>query len=1095
MTLKRLFSVCVVGTVILASCLYGQTTNATLVGGVSDPQSTAVTGATIVVKNLATGLTRQVQTNELGLYRVFPLNPGTYEVTASAPGFKGKVSSNIVLELASNVKVDFQLEIGQITETVEVAATASILQTQEATVGGTVTGSELAGLPVNGRNYTRLILLMPGTSDIGGSQSRGTFSGTQLISVNGQRRQDNNFTVDGVDNNFMMMNSPGASPPMDSIQEFRVLNNTSAEFGRSAGSNVNIAIKSGTRNLHGSVYEFLRNDKFDANDFFANRQGQGKVPFRQNQFGFTVGGPMIVPKVYNGREKTFWFFNWEGFRRRRATTLISTTPIQAQRDGDFSQQPRTIYDPFTSVQQSDGTFLRQPFAGNRIPQSLIHPAIKFFVDTMMPLPNRPGLLSNNLLNTESLANDRDLWNIRADHTFNARNNLFFRYSSQNVGQRNPNSNPNLYNLARYDAVNYAGAWNHIFSPTSVLEVKFGFNNPQNPGQDYNRKITRADFLDKTGIKLYQRDVFSNPIPTLTAIGEFGAGGGGDITYDKIYQWIGNFSKIKGRHSLRFGANYSHRIFFTNTSNPMNGNGDFDRRLTQSATDPNSGHSFATMLLGYPTEIRRGTGNTTTDGRIHAHQYYVQDDFRFSSRLTFNLGVRYEYANSPFDVTDRLGNLQVLRDPATGKYSGALMWGTTNPEIDPDTGLRNQPAKTLGYGRALKRNNKHDFAPRFGLAYQLSSKTVLRSAYGIFYNSTFVQELQDMRKFWPFTVQQVFQANTGLKPDLAVTGDGPSFSNTSAIGGWPQNPENRTPYSQQWNLTIQRQVMDDMTLDIAYVGSSNKKQIGYDPINAALTPGPGDIQSRRLLPAFGDLDGGSNQYASKYNSFRTNLVKRFSRGLQLNANYTWGRSMTNSSSLAEATVQNPFDLHQEWARASIDLRHIFQLAYVYELPFGKGKTLGGSWNSVQNFVLGGWSVEGITRAQTGGPVNPTLGGQDRANVGRTYQRPNVRSDPNNGPKTPDQWFTTSAFELQPIFTYGNAGAFILQASGRFNWDVSLQKEFRVREGHSLQFRSEFYNMPNSVSFENPNANFSSTAFGQVTAATPARQIQFGLRYAF
>jgi len=255
---------------------------------------------------------------------------------------------------------------------------------------------------------------------------------------------------------------------------------------------------------------------------------------------------------------------------------------------------------------------------------------------------------------------------------------------------------------------------------------------------------------------------------------------------------------------------------------------------------------------------------------------VQDDFRISSRLTVNLGVRYEYANSPFDVTDRLGNLQILRDPASGKYSGALMWATTNPEIDPDTGLRDQPAKTLGYGRGLKRNNKHDFAPRIGLAYQLSSKTVLRSAYGIFYNSTFVQELQDMRKFWPFTVQQVFQANTALIPDLSITGDGPSFSNTSAIGGWPQNPENRTPYSQQWNLTIQRQLMDDMTLDIAYVGSSNKKQIGYDPINAALTPGPGAIQPRRLLPAFGDLDGGSNQYASKYNSFRANLVKRLAK---------------------------------------------------------------------------------------------------------------------------------------------------------------------------------------------------------------------------
>ncbi|MBI1788719.1 MAG: carboxypeptidase regulatory-like domain-containing protein [Acidobacteria bacterium] len=1077
---------------VLASMAWSQTTNATLVGGVTDPQAGAVVGAVIVVKNTGTGVSRQVTTNELGTYRVFPLNPGTYEVTASAPGFKSKVAPGVVLEVASNVKVDFQLEVGQVTETVEVAATASILQTQEASVGGTVTGSELARLPVNGRNYTRLILLLPGTSDQGGSQSRGTFSGTQLISVNGQRRQDNNFTVDGVDNNFMMMNSPGASPPMDSIQEFRVLNNTSAEFGRSAGSNVNIAIKSGTRDLHGSMYEYLRNDKFDANDYFANRQGQGKVPFRQNQYGFTLGGPMIVPKLYNGREKTFWFINWEGFRRRRATTGISTTPIVEQRNGDFTQQPRTIYDPFTSVQQPNGTLLRQPFAGNRIPQGRISPAIKFFLDTMMPLPNQPGL-NNNLLNTEGLRNDRDLWNIRADHTFNAKNNVFFRYSSQNVGEFNPNSNPNLYRIQRFDAVNYAGAWNHIFSPTTVLEVKFGYNNPQNPGQDYNRKITRGEFLDKTGIKLYQRDVFSDPIPSLSAIGEFGAGGGGDITYDKIYQWIANFSKVMGRHSVRFGANYSHRIFFTNTSNPMNGNGDFDRRLTSLATDSNSGHSFATMLLGTPTEIRRGTGNTTTDGRIHAHQYFVQDDFRVNSKLTINAGLRYEYANSPYDVTDRLGNLWVRRDATTGRYYGSLMWATTNPEIDPDTGQRNQPAKTLGFGRGLKRNNHTDFAPRIGLAYQVNSKTVLRSAFGIFFNSTFVQELQDMRKFWPFTVQQVFTANTGVIPDLLITGDGPAFSNTSAIGGWPQNPENRTPYSQQWNLTIQRQLMDDMTLDLGYVGSANKKQIGYNPINAA-TPGPGDVQPRRLMPAFGDLDGGANQYSSAYHSFRANAVKRFSRGLQFNANYTWGRAMDNTSSLAEYRTQNPYNLRQEWARSSIDLRHIFQLAYVYELPFGKGKKFGAGWNPAANLVLGGWSVEGITRAQTGAPVNVLLG-QDRANVGRTYQRPDLRSNPNNGPKTPDQWFTTSSFQLPAIYTYGSAGAYVVEAMGRYNWDISLQKDFRVKEGHLLQFRSEFYNLPNSVSMGNPNSSYSSSAFGKVTSATAARQIQFGLRYAF
>jgi hypothetical protein len=442
---------------------------------------------------------------------------------------------------------------------------------------------------------------------------------------------------------------------------------------------------------------------------------------------------------------------------------------------------------------------------------------------------------------------------------------------------------------------------------------------------------------------------------------------------------------------------------------------------------------------------------------------------------------------------------IVRDPKTGQYSGTLLWATTNPEVDPVTGVAGEPAHTGGYGPALMRNNYLDFAPRVGFAYQLNDKTVIRSAYGIFYNSTFVQEVQDMRKFWPYTIQQNFAANTGVVPDLYINGAGPSFSNTSSIGGWPQNPNNRTPYSEQWNFTIQRQLMEDMTLDLGYVGNTNKKQIGYDPINAALSPGPGNIQPRRLMPQFGDLDGGANKFSSMYNSLRVNLVKRFSKGLSLDANYTWGRAMTNSSSLAEATVQNPYNLRQEWERASIDLRHIFQLAYVYEFPFGRGKRWGANWNPFVNAFLGGWSGEGITRAQTGAPLNPTIS-QDRANVGRTYQRPNATGlDPNNGPKTADAWFNTAAFALPAIYTYGTSGAFVINAPGRYNWDLALTKDFHFYERHMIQFRGEAFNLPNSVSFDATSGGIKTTfdgnAFGQVTRATPARQLQFALRYQF
>ncbi len=1011
------------------------------------------------------------------------------------PGFKTKVLPEVILEIASIVKVDFALEVGQVTETVEVTASAAILQTQESSVGGTVTGAELSRLPVNGRNYTRLILLMPGTSDQGGSQSKGTFSGTQLVSINGQRRQDNNYTVDGVDNNFQMMNSPGASPPMDSIQEFRVLNNTSAEFGRSSGANVNIATKSGTRDIHGSAYEFLRNDKFDANDFFANRQRIGKVPFRQNQYGVSVGGPLVLPKIYNGRDKTFWFASWEGFRLRRGGTAITTFPVAEQRNGDFSGQSRTIYDPFSGRLDPQGNILRDPFVGNIIPRTLISPAIKTFMDVMAPLPNIAGLLQNNYINTAGRSNNRDAVVLRGDHNFSSKDIVNIRYLRQRVGEEVPNANPNLYAQNRYDVENIAAGWTHIFNSTTVLDVRYGYNKPNNPGATLNRKITRGEFFDRTGIKMYQREVLFDPIPSLSAVGEFAVGGGGDITGDKINQWIANLSKSKGRHSLKVGANITKRVFNTNTSNPMNGNGDFDRRLTSLFSNNNSGHSTATMLLGTPTEIRRSSGNTLTDAHVTASQAYLQDDWRVTNKLTVNIGLRWEFANPPYDSTDRIGNLLVTRDPTTGRYSGNLMWATTNPSINPATGKVNDPPNQRGYGRSLKRSNYRDFAPRLGIAYQLDAKTVIRTAYGIFYNSTFVQELQDLRKFWPYTPQELFTANTGTTPDLLITDA--AKAGTVSIGGWSQNPENRTPYSQQWNFTVQRQVMNDLAIDIGYVGNVNKRQIGYSALNTAPIPGPGPVNPRRLMPEFGELDAGYNQYNSAYHSMRVNAVKRFSKGLQFQANYTWGKALDNQSSLAETRAQNQYDRRADWGRSSIDLRHIFQASYVYELPFGKGKRFGGNWSAPVAYVLGGWSVEGITRLQTGAPFNVVVG-QDRANVGRSQQRPNVVRNPNNGgSRNVDiPWFDTSAFQLQPIYTYGNAASFITQADGRQTWDVSTQKDFHFkREGNMLQFRAEMFNIGNHVNMGNPQGNFASSAFGKVTSATAARQIQMSLRYAF
>ncbi len=1068
---------------------------ATLVGVVADPTGAAIPGADVTVSNLATGSERVVQSNEVGNYRVFPLNPGTYSVMAATSGFKTQIRDGVVLQVSETVEVDFVMELGEVTETIEVTGAAPIMQTQEASVGNVVNTRELERLPVNQRNFTRLILLMPGTSSRRRSQARGTDqSGTQLYSVNGSRPQDNNYVLDNIDSNMQMMNSPGISPPMDAIQEFKVATNTGSEFARSAGANVNMVIKSGTRELHGTLYEYFRNSQLDANEFFFNRtrtaSSPERVPFNLNQYGVAIGGP--IPGL---SEKMFWFVSWEGFRRRRGTTRTFSTPPTDFRAGDFSRVASGVTRPVAGMIIDPLT--GDPFQNATIPMSRQNPAIPTIIELTHPsTPNRAGD-TNNYITNRSQANDRDQLHWRWDYNLSAKDTVYFRFSNQSADLRSPNSNPNFSSDSEFDVFNYGGTWNHIFGPTTVMQLTFGTNQPNNPGLGTHLGgLSRADFLDRAGLQMYQREVFGEPFVNM-GFGAYGAGGGagGSVTGDEIYQGSGNLSTVFGRHSLKFGGQYQWRRFYTNTSNPMNGNGSFNGQL--------SGFPMADALLGYPTEIRRGQGNTLTDGIGHFMLGFVQDDWRVSQKLTVNLGMMYQFGSRPYDTTDRLGNLWVRREQTTGEYFGTLMWAAENPQPAPPSGRVPSDLSTFvtglapnmaGWGRALVGSDRTDIAPRLGVAYQANSKTVIRTGFGIFYNSTFVQELQDLRKFWPFTVQQVFSPNRG-GIDLSITDQGPPFSSTSAIGGWPQQPTNRSPYSMQWNFFIQRQVMDDMTLDVGYVGSGTRKQIGYSPFNNALSPGPGSVQARRLLPSFGDLDGGSNQYNGSYNALQVKLLKRFSAGLQFNLNYSWQKALDGQSSLAEVKVQDPFNRHQDYSRSSWDTRQVFNFSYVYELPFGKGRMFGGNMSRAADAIVGGWALEGITRLESGPPVN-IRSGQDIANTGRSRQRPNLVGNPNNGPKTPDAWFNAAAFEVPADYTFGNAGAYITDADGIVSFDITLAKTFRITEAQKVEFRVEFFNLPNHVNFNLPQELMNQGNFNQITSqSTNPRQIQLALRYSF
>ncbi|MGH9628119.1 MAG: TonB-dependent receptor domain-containing protein, partial [Bryobacteraceae bacterium] len=657
---------------------------------------------------------------------------------------------------------------------------------------------------------------------------------------------------------------------------------------------------------------------------------------------------------------------------------------------------------------------------------------------------------------------------------------------------------------RYDVRNYGAGWNHVFSPTTVLEVKYGFNNPDNPGcPSYTDGLTREGILNSAGVSIFDPQALCGTRPTFGAQGYMGAGGGGGETIlDRNHQFNGKLSKVMGRHSLKLGGGYTWRNMDAQYSNPTNGNADFWKDPTASADDPDSGNSFATMLLGYPSYIRRGFTIPRLFAKQHYYEAFIQDDWRATDRLTINLGLRWESGLRPFDANDALGNLLVTRDEASGAYKAELMWAGVNPLPDPATGQVNSPPKTLGYGRALMINDLNNFAPRLGIAYQVTERTVIRAGAGIYYNSTFMQEINDLRKFWPYLPQQEISFNRGATPDFRIDEPGPGFGSTQAIGGWPQNPDNRTPYSQQWNLFVQQQLMSDMTLDVGYVGSANRKQIGYHGWNNAVTPGPGPVDPRRLLAASGftgNMDGGSNHFNSEYNAFQAKLTKRFSKGLQLLGNYTWGKCMDDQSSLAEGKYQDFLNRRADWSRCSYDITHAFKLGYVYDLPFGRGRMFGGGWNAFVDGLLGGWAVEGIVQWQTGTVSNVRTGG-DRANVGKTNERPDVLRNPNlpHDERTVERWFDTSAFVLPQPFTFGNAGAYIVQDDGRQIFDVSIAKRFRVMEGHAIEVRGEFFNFPNHTNFGAPGSGgyvMGTPGFGVISDTTAARQIQFAMRYAF
>ncbi len=1089
----RHIAISVLYVLLMCFSAMAQQETATIIGEIKDPTGAAVPRARITITNNETGLSVKSESNEQGLYVVTSLKPGPYSVTAEVSGFKKIVRGGITLQVNQVVRIDMDLQVGELTSIVEITQGAALLETETSARGSVIDQKKIVDLPLNGRDYNQLALLSPGV--LPGTPRLASVNFKGVLNVNGNRTFNNVFLLDGVDNisysnSFRGENVQLVQPSIEALQEFKIQTNAySAEFGRSSGAVVNATIKSGTNAIRGSVYEFLRNDVLDANNFFSNALGAPKPVRQRNQFGAAVGGPLI-------KNRTFWFGDYEGLRDREGVPRVRQVPTADEKAGLFSS---SVVDPFAAG--------RPEFAKNAagrwvIPQNRWDPVGAAIVK-LIPDANVPG--TTIYASTPVTRTRQDQFDVRLDHQFKPTLTMFGRYSFVDTNTFRPAPLPGLAEGSFNDAFGanenrsqgLAIGLTWTFSPTMVGEFRFGYargdyyTNPPNFGVDGPGQV---------GLKNVPNDpAITGGLPKINIQG-FDAVGRHTSTPQfqtpRSYNPRGTINWNRGLHLIKFGGEFLRAETMINDLNATVGRMNFENRFTNRAVGD--------LLLGLPSQLAL-TSYTVMDQGQNMQFYFIQDDYKITSRLTLNLGLRYEYATPPMEKENRFSNF----DPKTGTVVFAKDGGV--------------------YDRALIYPDRNNFAPRFGFAWSPQSRWVVRGAYGVFFNHTVRQGREGLLGFNPpFLVDNLLQ--TTLTGAAAVASAAPfRLSNgypsglldpnslSPTISRRAQDPNQRTAYIQQYNFGVQYELLKDLLLDVAYVGNKGTKLNGFRNLNqrAVITNANGSqAAGARPYPAFGDIQWMENRVGASYNSLQARLEKRFSNGLTGLVSYTWGKALTGapdhiSTSGGGAGVdtgmfrepQDGNNVAADRGLAEFDVKHRFVASYVWELPFGRNRRFGNNWNKPADLLLGGWQLTGIHALQTGLGLTATLGGASVLNIGGERRaRPNLIGDPvlPSEQRTVARWFNTDAF--QAAFSpapqaFGTAGVGVMRGPGSINFDFTLAKNIYLTERRYLQFRTEFFNAFNRANFGPPNIARESTGFGQILSASNARIIQFALKFYF
>ncbi len=1095
--------------VLSAGLSWGQSTSQ-LTGTITDSTGAVIEGAAVKASNAATGAERSTVSNDLGNYNIPFLPPGLYTINVQRDGFRAINRDNVRLEVNQTARLDFSLEVGAVSETVEVTGAPPVLESESSSLGQVIDTKPIIDLPLNGRNFVQLAILSPGVIGVGFG-ARGTImSGTRPddlrpgseIFSNGNREGANNFLMDGVDNNERLTLAIVLRPSVESVQEFKIQTNLfAAEQGRNPGATVNVVTKSGTNEFHGSAYEFLRNDALDAREYFA-RPNAATPAFRQNQFGATLGGKIIENKL-------FFFGAYEGFRRRRENTFVSSVPTQAMRNGDFSAV-RDIFDPFSTVADPSTStgFRRDAFANRQIPQTRFDSVMGRVVQAY-PQPQSAGITNNHVSNPK----ERQGWDqgdARIDWNANEGNVIFGRYSRQDTTTTRPSTFPNASipgfstpvglgseatfagdsNLIAYNTVL---AWVHTFTPTFLMDARMGFNrfnlNFLQEGAAPGAKLGEA-----LGVRNANQGPASDGIPIFSPAEYQGIGQTRSLPIIRIentFHPMVNLTNIRGAHTFKFGFDERRRQLTQFQVNRGNGRFNFSRTFSNNPNaTANTGDSIASLLLGTASTIEQDFLLVYPGIRGTEFGYYVQDDWKVNDRLTLNLGLRYEYFTRWTEVGNRWTNFDVK----TGKL---LIAGFNT---DENTGIR---------------RDLNNFAPRFGFAYRLRQGTVLRGGYGVFYNTpgseSVVMRRHRQLPFGPISAVDInqFSANPQRVQDGLAPIPNLAFEQVAnnPVGGMLATAEEfAAGYAQQFNLQLQQEVGLGTVLKIGYVGNlSHRIDTSYDFNQPA--PGPGAAGPRRPLftlapgvvgASYNVTDGNATYHAMQFSAER-----RFTGNWGFLASYSWAHSIDDTTNAFGGADNGPSPQDRrnraaESGNSGFDLRHRFVLSTNYTLPVGKGQRFDFQ-NGVANNVLGGWKMNLIFTAQTGLPFTPVLA-TSVSNAGGS--RPDRLGEGTIDNPTREKWFDTSfntagaAWGVPATFTFGNSARNILFGPGRVNFDYSLFKDVALTERWNLQFRAEFFNLMNTPQFDLPNGSIGSSNAGVISAVLGnPRQVQFGLRLSF